>query len=85
MVFCGAVLQLRLLDMVGGVGGASGAVLGDGPVAVLGGGVDNARAEGDLASLDIFLITLLLLYSSELGHVGGETLTLGPSAKYLSV
>ena len=79
MVFCGAVLRLRLLHMVGGVGGA---VLGDGPVAVMGGGVDNARAEGDLASFDIFLITLLLLYSSELGHVGGETLTLGPSAKY---
>ena len=82
MIFCGAVLQLRLLDMVGGVGGA---VPGDGPVAVLGGGVDNARVEGDLTSLDIFLITLLLLHSSELGHVGRETLALGPSAKCLSV
>ena len=76
VIFCEAVVQLRLGSLLVLVG----AVPRNGPVAVLDGGVDNPRTEGDLTGLDIFLITLPLLDRAELGHVGGETLTLRPSA-----
>ena len=75
VIFCDAVLHLRPgrgLLLVGAT------VPGDGLVAVLGGGVNNPRTEGDLTGLNIFLLTLLLLHRSELGHVGGETLSLRP-------
>ena len=78
VIFCDAVVQLwpgRPLVL-------AGAVPGDGPVAVPGGGVDSPRTEGDLTSLDIFLITLLLLHWPELGHVGRETLALRPAATF---
>ena len=82
MIFCEAVVVVHL--RLGGWLVLVAAVLGNGPVTVPGGGVDNPRTEGDLTGLDIFLITLLLLDRSELGHVGGETLTLRPSAPAFS-
>ena len=75
VIFCDAVLHLRLGRRLVLVGAA---VPGDGLEAVLGGGVHNPRTEGDLTGLNIFLLTLLLLHRPELGHVGGETLSLRP-------
>ena len=54
------------------------AVPGDGCEAVLHGGVDDPRAEGDVAGLDILVVTYLLLFGGELGEVGGEALSLRP-------
>ena len=76
VILCDAVIQRLVLV---------GAVLSNGSVTVLGGGVDNPRTEGDLTSLDIFLITLLLLHRPELGHVGGETLTLRPLSLFIKI
>ena len=61
--------------------GVVGAVPSQGPEAVLQSYVDLPRGEGDLASLDVFLITYFLLMRSELGDVRGEALTLRPTGR----
>ena len=60
VVLSDAVLRLQL---------GFAAVPADRSEAVLHGGVDQLGAEGDVASLHIFLITDLLLVRSELGDV----------------
>ena len=70
VIFCYAERRLGLVLV--------GAVPSEGLETVLGGRVNKTRTEGDLTGLDIFLITLLLLYWPELGHVAGETLSLRP-------
>ena len=68
MIFSPAGVGLRLTI----------AVPADRSEAVLDGGVDDPRGEGDVAGLDILVITYLLLLGCELGEVGGEALSVRP-------
>ena len=68
MIFSPAGVGLRLTI----------AVPADRSEAVLDGGVDDPRGEGDVAGLDVLVITYLLLLGRELGEVGGEALSVRP-------